>query len=93
MERNGRVRRVITPYRSLFIPLIISSGGNSESQATSLIIRALPVREITLRDWWQVAAREIPSGLALGAIPGTVGAGRIMLWRSWDGTTMASTIG
>src|SRR6185503_19719443 len=67
---------------ALFIPLIISSGGNSGSQATSLIIRALALREITLRDWWQVAAREIPSGLALGVILGVVGAGRIMLWQA-----------
>jgi magnesium transporter len=66
---------------ALFIPLIISSGGNSGSEATSLIIRALAIRQITLRDWWQVAAREIPSGLALGAILGVVGAGRIMLWQ------------
>lgn len=67
---------------ALFIPLIISSGGNSGSQATSLIIRALALREIRLRDWWRVAAREVPSGLALGVILGVVGAGRIMLWQA-----------
>lgn len=67
---------------ALFIPLIISSGGNSGAQATSLIIRALALREVTLRDWWMVAARELPSGLALGAILGAIGAGRIMLWQS-----------
>jgi magnesium transporter len=66
---------------ALFIPLIISSGGNSGSQATSLIIRALALGEVTLRDWWKVAARELPSGLALGAILGTVGAVRILLWQ------------
>ena len=66
---------------ALFIPLIISSGGNSGSQATSLIIRALALREITLRDWWKVAARELPSGLALGVILGAVGAARIVLWQ------------
>jgi magnesium transporter len=66
---------------ALFIPLIISSGGNSGSQASSLIIRALALREVTPRDWWKVAAREIPSGLALGVILGAVGAARIMLWQ------------
>jgi len=66
---------------ALFIPLIISSGGNSGAQATSLIIRALALREVTLRDWWKVAARELPSGLALGVILGAVGAGRILLWQ------------
>jgi magnesium transporter len=66
---------------ALFIPLIISSGGNSGSQATSLIIRALALGEVTSRDWWKVAARELPSGLALGAILGTVGAVRILLWQ------------
>jgi magnesium transporter len=66
---------------ALFIPLIISSGGNSGSQATSLIIRAMAVREVTLRDWWRVAGREVPSGLALGGILGLVGFTRIMLWQ------------
>lgn len=67
---------------ALFIPLIISSGGNSGSQATSLIIRSLALRELTLRDWWRVALRELPSGLALGTILGTVGFFRIMLWQA-----------
>jgi magnesium transporter len=67
---------------ALFVPLIISSGGNSGSQATSLIIRALALRELSLRDWWRVAMRELPSGLALGAILGTVGIVRILLWQS-----------
>ncbi len=66
---------------ALFIPLIISSGGNSGSQATSLIIRALALREVSLKDWWRVAVREIPSGLALGAILGTIGLFRILLWQ------------
>ena len=66
---------------SLFIPLIISSGGNSGSQATSLIIRALALREIRLRDWWRVAIRELPSGLTLGAILGVIGFVRILLWQ------------
>lgn len=66
---------------SLFIPLIISSGGNSGSQATSLIIRALALQELSLRDWWRVALRELPSGLILGAILGTIGIARILLWQ------------
>src|SRR5678809_577648 len=49
-----------------FIPLIISSGGNSGSQATSLIIRAMAVRDVTLKDWWRVMRRESFAGLALG---------------------------
>ncbi len=66
---------------ALFIPLIISSGGNSGSQATSLIIRAMALREVTLHDWWRVAARELPSGLVLGTILGVIGFIRIMLWQ------------
>jgi magnesium transporter len=66
---------------SLFIPLIISSGGNSGSQATSLIIRALALRELGLRDWWRVAMRELPSGLTLGAVLGAIGVVRILLWQ------------
>ncbi len=66
---------------ALFVPLIISSGGNSGSQATSLIIRALALRELKLSDWWRIALRELPSGLALGAILGTVGVIRIVLWQ------------
>lgn len=62
----------------MFLPLIISSGGNSGSQATSLIIRALALREVTLRDWWRVASRELPAGLALGAFLGVIGVLRIM---------------
>ena len=58
---------------SLFIPLIMSSGGNSGSQATSLIIRALALREIRLGDWWRIALRELPTGLTLGAILGVIG--------------------
>jgi magnesium transporter len=66
---------------ALFIPLIISSGGNSGSQATSLIIRAMALREVTLKDWWRVATRELPSGIVLGAILGVIGFIRIMLWQ------------
>ncbi|HEY3744702.1 MAG TPA: magnesium transporter, partial [Gemmatimonadaceae bacterium] len=66
---------------ALFIPLIISSGGNSGSQATSLIIRALALQELRLRDWWKVMLRELPSGLMLGAILGTMGIARILIWQ------------
>lgn len=68
---------------ALFIPLIISSGGNSGSQATSLIIRAMALREVTLRDWWRVAVRELPSGIVLGLILGAIGFIRIMLWQQF----------
>lgn len=66
---------------SLFIPLIMSSGGNSGSQATSLIIRALALQEVRLRDWWRVILRELPSGLCLGAILGVLGAARVGVWQ------------
>jgi magnesium transporter len=76
---EGEIARAVV--LSLFIPLIISSGGNSGSQATSLIIRALALREITLGDWWRVAVRELPTGLALGTILGVIGVIRIVLWQ------------
>jgi magnesium transporter len=66
---------------SLFIPLIISSGGNSGSQATSLIIRALALREVRIGEWWRVALRELPAGLTLGVILGVIGVIRIVLWQ------------
>ncbi|MDC0708827.1 magnesium transporter [Stigmatella sp. ncwal1] len=66
---------------SLFIPLIISSGGNSGSQATTLIIRSLALSEVRLRDWWRVARREVGTGLALGSILGVVGLFRIVVWQ------------
>jgi magnesium transporter len=67
---------------ALFIPLIISSGGNSGSQATSLLIRALALQEVRLADWWRVVLRELPTGLTLGAILGVIGMGRIALWQA-----------
>ena len=66
---------------TLFIPLIMSSGGNSGSQATSLIIRALALGEVKLKDWWLIASRELPSGIVLGAILGVIGFIRIALWQ------------
>jgi magnesium transporter len=67
---------------TLFIPLIMSSGGNSGSQATSLLIRALALGQIQLRDWWRVVAREIPTGLTLGVILGVIGIIRITVWQT-----------
>jgi magnesium transporter len=68
---------------TLFIPLIMSSGGNSGSQATSLLIRALALRELRLGDWWRVALRELPTGLTLGAVLGIIGVIRIALWQQF----------
>ena len=65
---------------ALFVPLIISSGGNSGSQATTMIIRAMAIGEVALRDWWRVMRREILSGLALGVILGCIGFLRIAVW-------------
>jgi magnesium transporter len=67
---------------TLFIPLIISSGGNSGSQATTLIIRAMALGEITGRDWWVIVRREVAAGLTLGAILATIGLIRIAVWQS-----------
>ena len=71
---------------SLFVPLVMSSGGNSGSQGSTLVIRAMALGEVTLKDWWRVAAREIMSGLSLGLLLGTVGFLRISLWTilGWD---------
>jgi magnesium transporter len=65
---------------ALFVPLIISSGGNAGSQASTLVIRALALGEVTLRDWWRVARRELVSGLALGGMLGVIGFCRIAGW-------------
>jgi magnesium transporter len=66
---------------TLFIPLIMSSGGNSGSQATSLLIRALALHDVKLSDWWRVLLREIPTGIVLGAILGLLGVIRIAAWQ------------
>lgn len=65
---------------ALFIPLIISSGGNSGSQAASLVIRAMALQEIRLRDWWRVMRRELATGLGLGGLLGALAVARIVLW-------------
>lgn len=65
---------------AVFIPLIISSGGNSGSQASTLIVRALALSEVRVRDWWRVVRREIVAGLGLGAILGVLGFLRVVVW-------------
>jgi magnesium transporter len=65
---------------ALFLPLIISSGGNSGSQASTLMIRAMALGEVTLRDWWRVMRREVQAGLLLGIILGTIGIIRVSSW-------------
>jgi magnesium transporter len=66
---------------ALFVPLIISSGGNSGSQSSTLIIRALALQEVRLRDWFQVLWRELPTGLLLGTVLAVIGLARILLWQ------------
>ena len=66
---------------TLFIPLIMSSGGNSGSQATSLLIRSLALHDVKLSDWWRVAFRELPTGIILGSMLGLIGIIRIVLWQ------------
>jgi Divalent cation transporter len=72
---------------ALFLPLVISSGGNSGSQATSLIIQAMALGDVKLRDWFRVIRREFVSGLALGFILGTIGLARILAWKKLFGTS------
>src|SRR6266536_1180688 len=69
---------------ALFVPLIISSGGNSGSQASTLVIRALALGEVSLRDWWRVMQREVFSGLGLGLILGSIGFLRITIWSAFS---------
>jgi len=66
----------------LFLPLILSSGGNSGSQATTLIIRAMALRDVALRDWWRVFKRELLGGVALGCVLAVLGIARILLWQA-----------
>jgi magnesium transporter len=70
---------------ALFVPLIISSGGNSGSQASTLVVRSLALGELKLRDWWRVISREAASGLALGTILATIGLTRILVWQGLFG--------
>ena len=83
---------------ALFIPLIISSGGNSGSQASTLVIRAMSLGEVRIRDWWRVMRRELFIGLGLGAVLAVIGFARIMIWSSVfhtygdHGTAVALTV-
>jgi magnesium transporter len=71
---------------ALFIPLVISTGGNSGSQATTLVIRAMALGEVRLRDWARVLGREISAGLVLGVFLGSIGLARILIWQAINPT-------
>lgn len=75
---EGEIERAVV--LALFLPLIISSGGNAGSQATSLVIRALAVGEVDLRDWFAVLRRELAAGLSLGLLLGGIGLARVVFW-------------
>lgn len=77
---------------AVFVPLIISSGGNAGSQASTLVIRAIALGEVKLRDWWRVVGREILVGIALGFILGVIGFGRVIAWQAFFGTYGAAYI-
>jgi magnesium transporter len=74
---EGEIQRALV--LALFVPLIVSSGGNSGSQAATLVIRALAVGELTIRDWWRVMRRELISGIVLGGLLGSLGFLRILI--------------
>lgn len=76
---QGEIARAVV--LALFVPLIISSGGNSGSQATTLIIRAMALGEVEIRDWWRISRRELAAGLALGVILAAIGLLRILGWQ------------
>ena len=76
---EGEIEKAVV--LALFVPLVISSGGNAGSQATSLIIRAMSLGEVTIGRWWQVMRRELLTGFALGAVLGAVGVLRIAFWQ------------
>ena len=79
---QGEISRAVV--LALFVPLIISSGGNSGSQAATLVIRALALGEVGLADWWRVIRRELLAGLALGGILGSIGFLRISIWSAFS---------
>ena len=81
---EGEIEKAVA--LSLFVPLVMSSGGNSGSQASTLVIRAMALGEVKLSDWWRIASREVMSGLSLGALLGAAGFTRISLWTllGWD---------
>ena len=94
---EGEIARAVV--LALFIPLLISSGGNSGSQATTLVIRAMALGELRLRDWWRVIKREVFAGFTLGCILGSIGFIRIVVWQAFSHPygahymLVASTIG
>jgi magnesium transporter len=75
----GEIERAVV--LALFVPLIISSGGNSGSQATTLVIRAMALGEVRIRDWWRVIRRELITSFGLGTILATIGLARILTWQ------------
>lgn len=79
---QGEIEKVL--LLTLFIPLIVSSGGNSGSQATTLVIRAMALGEVRLRDWFRVVRRELATGIALGVLLGALGVLRVLAWQ-WTG--------
>jgi magnesium transporter len=83
MQHFNDVIAVIIPL-TFFIPLVMSSGGNSGSQASTLIIQAMALGEVTLADWWRVMRREILSGVMLGLILGAIGFLRISIWAQFS---------
>jgi magnesium transporter len=76
---GGEIQEVVV--LAFFVPLILSSGGNSGSQATSLIIRAMALRDVLLKDWWRVLRRELATGFLLGCILAAVGMARVFIWQ------------
>ena len=83
-NRDGNFEKEIerAVVLALFVPLIISSGGNSGSQATTLVIRAMALGELRLRDWWRVVSRELATGFVLGSVLGIIGMTRIVVWQA-----------
>ncbi|MEB2343968.1 MAG: magnesium transporter [Deltaproteobacteria bacterium] len=77
---EGEIARAVV--LALFVPLIISSGGNSGSQASTLVIRAMALGEVRIRDWWRVIRRELAAGMVLGTVLGSIGFLRIVVWQS-----------
>jgi magnesium transporter len=71
------------PLLALFLPMIVSTGGNSGSQASTLVIRAMALGEIRAADWWLIMRRELLTGLALGGVLGVMALARVALWGTW----------
>jgi magnesium transporter len=88
---EGEIQKAVV--LSLFLPLIISSGGNSGSQSSALVIRAMALSEVTLRDWFRVFRREVMSGLTLGLILGVIGFARIAVWHEFFPTLCGQEYG